>query len=70
MPEPEPELEQLAEFADSLITIYYDRVNGRVLYDLGELDPWAAYTMLQQAADDVYSELPEPVSARNPMEDE
>lgn len=65
MPEPEPELEQLAEFTDNLIIIRWDEQEGHVVYDLGELDGWSAVTILQKVFDAVYDSLPDPVNAED-----
>lgn len=60
MPESEPDMEQLVEFTDNLITIRWDSEEGNVVYDLGEIDCWSAAMVLQRVFDAIYDDLPMP----------
>lgn len=55
---------------DSLITIRWDHDEGRVVYDLGEIDDFAAYAILNQVQSDVRSRWPDPREINDPPDDE
>jgi hypothetical protein len=54
--------EEVVDFGP-IITVRYDTDEGRVVYDLGDFDPWAAAAILRQVAKEVRRELPAPRDA-------
>lgn len=55
---------------DELIIIRWDNDEGRVVYDLGDLDPWAASAVIRQVLADVEDYLPSPRDINTPPTEE
>jgi hypothetical protein len=53
-----------------IITVRYDLDEARIVYDLGDIDPWAASAILRQVARRVTEDLPTPREASEMIEDE
>lgn len=51
---------------DWLITVRWEDDEGRPVYDLGDIDPWAAVTILRKTADNVEDSLLDPRDQRFP----
>jgi hypothetical protein len=54
----------------TLITIRWSNEEGRPLYSIGTMDPWAALTILQVTADAVYDTLALPRDLDAPLEED
>lgn len=58
----------LDDLHDKLITVRWDDDEGRVVYDLGDIDQFSAIGILTQVVRDIQSRLPDPREISDPMD--